>query len=557
MLGRLRTKSLIVFVLLAATAARAQQSPPQPFGVFAKVDVSSAIQQTCTDPTQVHQCLKNIYTRVLRNKAISGLTIGLDWNMLSRTRTRTGADGTHLYLFGGYDWSWLNDVFAVASPEGAPVQLILTPGFASPQWVLAQLTRCDTLFTTGSAPPDCGSLQFSQYPGSSHTSGTILPLPWPYSSNYKSWYLDQWTQFLSDLEGYLHQSKYAANLVAIGVAGPTSASSEIIMPTSADGAELAINPAEPVDDAWNRVIANAFGTVSTKNETYTDQPFIDAWTQMFHSYERTFHGLTLLLSPDLGDQLPEYCLPKYCVTTVTPPKRDTELFDTICSNFNPGSFAVSCEAKAEILTNFAAARTERNLHAIQVGGMTASSPLKQGNIGLPAVKCFATPSCVQQFSLSPTPSFLGGAEFDFEATASNDSLQQQLGCPTNPEGFSCSDLTPELIAFNVFAVFFDGTRGEDVKFISTVNRELLDAAGSSSRRYNTYSSGSMKIQYVDVSYNDVLYANESKCPSQWNKYISWKSMQDVLNQANYYLYVINTKHGPLPPQPTCPNGSGG
>ena len=420
MFGRLCAKSLIVFVLLAAaTAARAQQPPqqPQPFGVFAKVDVESAITQSCTDLNlNVHECLQEIYKNVLHNKAISGLTIGLNWNRLSTTRLNT-LPGGKSYVFGGDDWSWLDDVFAVAGPQGVPVQLILTPGFASPLWVLDHLVPCDTLFTKGSAPPDCGSLKFSTYPGQSHTSGTILPLPWPSSSIYASWYLGQWTKFLGELNGHVQQSQYAASLVAIGVAGPTSASSEIIMPTSADGAKLAVDPGGDVDGAWNRVILNALGTVFTKNETYTDQPFIDAWSQTVQAYQNTFNGPTLILIPDQGDKLPEYCFPLYCVNSVTPLQLDMKLFYTICSKFNPGNYAVSCEAKARILANFAAAQSDMNRQAIEVGGMSASSPLAQGDIGVPAVKCFATSSCLELLDLKKTASFLGGAAFDYEATA--------------------------------------------------------------------------------------------------------------------------------------------
>ena len=552
MFGRLYTKSLIVFLLLVtATAARAQQ-PPQPFGVFAKVDVESAANQCVkTDPTQdVHQCLQTIYTKVLRNEAISGLTIGLYWNTLSKTVTLCGSIGCD--SFGGYDWSWLDDVFAVAGPQGKgpqgkPVQLLLTAGFVSPQWVLQQLIPCDTLFTTGSAPADCGSLKFSKYPGQPHTPGAVLPLPWPSSSNYTSFYLHQWTKFLGDLKNHVLQSQYAASLVAISLAGPTSASSEIIMPTTADHAQLAGKASgESVDDAWNKVIANAVGTVFAQDEQNTDQPFIDAWTQTFQAYTKTFGGLTLILIPDLGDKLPEYD-----VTSVTPAKHKA-LFDNICSE---ELYPLSCYAKTQILANFAAAQSESNPQAIQVGGMSASSTLKPGDIGLPAVKCFATSFCLQSLKLNPPLSFVGGAEFDYAATIDSGSKQQELGCPTAPEKVLCLDLTPELIAFNVFADFFDRTHVER-QFMETVNREIADAAGTSSLHYMQYNAGLQRIQYVDVSYNDVLYANENKCPSEWNKYINWMSMQDVLNMANYYLHIIN-KYSAQLPQATCPNGPGG
>ena len=551
MFRRLCTKSLIVFVLLvAATAARAQQQPPQPFGVFAKIDVESASKQCLREHPQqdVHQCLQNIYTKVLRNEAVSGLTIGLYWNRLSKT---THCEPIKCYDFGGYDWSWLDDVFAVAGPQGRPVQLLFTAGFVSPEWVLKNLIPCDTLFSQGSAPKDCGSLEFSAYPGQPHTPGTILPLPWPSSSNYTSFYLSQWTKFLGDLKNHVLQSQYPASLVAISVVGPTSASSEIIMPTSADNAQLAVAPSEDVDDAWNRVIAHGLGTVFTQNETNTDQPFIDAWTQMFHAYSKTFSGLTLILTPDLGDKLPEYRVP-----WITPDAPYTALFYNICTEFAAGGpYPLSCYAKTQILTNFAIASESSSQAAIQVGGMSASSTLKSGDIGLPAVKCFATFSCVRPLlNFIPGLGFVGGAEFDYAATIDNSSKQQELGCPTAPEK-ACLDLTPELIAFNVFADFFDSTQGEG-EFMGIANNEIADAAGTSSPHYGQYKAGFQSIQYVDVPYNDILYANENKCPSKWNKYIHWMSMQDVLKIANYYLHIINEYSAQLP-QATCPNGPNG
>ena len=434
-------------------------------------------------------------------------------------------------------------------PQGKPVQLILTAGFASPQWVLHHLTPCDTLFTNkGTAPADCGSLKFSKYPGQPHTAGAVLPLPWPSSSNYTSFYLSQWTKFLGDLKYHVLQSQYGASLVAIGLAGPTSASSEIIMPTTADHAQLAGKASgESVDDAWNKVIANAVGTVFAQDEQNTDQPFIDAWTQTFQAYTTTFGGLTLILTPDLGDKLPEYN-----VTSVTPAKHKV-LFDNICSE---GLYPLSCYAKTQIIANFAAAQRESNPQAIQVGGMSASSTLKPGDIGLPAVKCFATSSCLQQsLKLNPPLSFVGGAEFDYAATIDSISKQQELGCPLAPEKVPCPHLTFELIAFNVFADFFDSTHVED-QFMETVNREIADAAGTSSPHYMQYRKGLRRIQYVDVSYDDVLYASENKCPSGWNTYIGWMSMQDVLNMASYYLQIINEYNAQLP-QATCPNGPGG
>jgi DNA gyrase inhibitor GyrI len=62
------------------------------------------------------------------------------------------------------------------------------------------------------------------------------------------------------------------------------------------------------------------------------------------------------------------------------------------------------------------------------------------------------------------------------------------------------------------------------------------------------------IRYIDVPYRDILYAGlNHECPQEWDPFIGWMSMQDLLNQAQYKLSLMTSN--PLPtPVATCPNG---
>ena len=58
--------------------------------------------------------------------------------------------------------------------------------------LLAQISSCDPLFTTGSAPSDCGAVTFVGTRKRSALTGTILPLPW------NSVYQAAWGAFLTN-----------------------------------------------------------------------------------------------------------------------------------------------------------------------------------------------------------------------------------------------------------------------------------------------------------------------------------------------------------------------
>jgi hypothetical protein len=248
-----RRASYVLCALLLANAEFAKAHGPRSplLGVYAKVDVEDAIRGCSNSPLRLHACLRQLYGDLLDNKAISGLAVGIRWDQISLSLAIEGNN----YLFLRYDWSFLEDVFQVAGYHQAQVQLIITPGFDTPGWVLNTLPNsgfpnysvsCNALLSEGpSELANCGALAFSSYPKKPH-DGDLLPLP--RETTYKQY----WARFLEDLNKEITklESEFGPSLAAIAVAGPNAASPEIIFPTTTNAAKLA-DSGKDVDDAWN------------------------------------------------------------------------------------------------------------------------------------------------------------------------------------------------------------------------------------------------------------------------------------------------------------------
>ncbi len=476
-------------VLLLLRTGLGAAGPVRPvIGVQAKVDVETALAgYPGSSPTaaQLHSYFQSLVSGLVTNPAVSGLTVGQHWDNLQPSSTT-------------YDWSYLDGAFAAAAATNTPVRLIITPGFNSPPWLLNEIPSCDPLFTKGSAPSNCGVVTFAGAPEPTNSDGDVLPLPW------NSVYQTAWTNFLNALN-----SRYQSNslFVAIAVAGPVGGSDEIIYPTSVN--DTAAQPSGlTVDATWAALIQNAFpSTAAYRN---TDQVFIDQWKQTIDTYENIFSGITLFLSPDAGNDLPEFS------QNVTP-HPDNTLFTQDCSDAVQKNDLMSCEAKTEILSYFVSVNGS-NGKATEVGGMVASSPETPGDIGIPGVKILT--------ALSPAPAipFSGGAQFDYPVSSKN---IQEVGCPTPNAG--CPGLTPEVAAYNVLSVLFYGTPA--AAFYGGV-------------------VGAAPIQYVEVSYTDIKYASANPCPAAPSALLGSMSLQDLLNRANRDLFAIANQTKTLPP-PTC------
>jgi hypothetical protein len=518
------SNACLVMFLVCTNLLQADDSTTirKPLGVYAHVDITEAIQSySCGNkpchhqptPEQLHSYLRGLYAGLLANQAISGLTVGIHWDQIQKSGpacvfSHSCAPGTE--HTGGYDFSYLDDVFAEvkANPDRKSVQLIITPGVDSPPWLLANIPSCDGLFSpTQQAPADCGTVTLSKFPQDQRSDPKggpwVIPLPW----NWR--YKLAWYDFLGTISG-----KYGSNpaFVAIAVAGPISASTEMILPTTRNGSFQ--NPNEPADQAWIKLIAHSFPPTSSYQNS--DQVFVDQWKEAIDVYESIFAGVTLFLSPDAGQDLPEL------------PADPSKLFHEDCST-TPSP--MSCEAKAEILSYFVTV-AGRNAKATQVGGMTAASPTCPGNIGLPGVKLLT--------SLSPP--LLGGGEVDHPISGT-EKERHEVGCPPIPvphctvslERAPNCQVNKEEAAYNVLANFFYGTS------------KAADFGGA-------LLGTTAPIQYLGVNFEDVQYANKHPhSPHPPSTIPCNPSLQDLLETASYDLFTMAGQPPPVQ-KFTCPTG---
>ncbi len=467
----------------------------RPLGVYVHVTASDAIGSypgKSPSPSVLHTYLQNFYAGLLADPTIAGIAFGAHWD---QTQPSSGTASS------SFDWSYLDDVFTAASAAHKTVQLIMTPGVDTPAWLMAQLPSCDSLFTKGSAPANCGAVTFAGFPEQQRADTNVMPLPW------NTVYQQAWTAFLTSLN-----SRYGSNpaLVAVAITGPICASDEMILPTSVNTTAAQPSGLAP-DDMWAALIQNAFPT----NVSYqkSDQVFIDAWKQAIDAAESIFTGLTLFLGPDAGQDFPTYGL-----TSVTP-HADNTLFAVECSSAVKAQL-VSCEAKTEIVSYFVTV-TGSNVKGTQVGGMTASSQSTNGNIGVPGVKLLT--------SLTPAPAvpFVGGAEFDHPISLS--STMEETGCPSGNS--DCVGLTIEEAAYNVLTVFFN----------------LTPAAA-----FYGGTVGAAPMQYLDVPLNDLQYAQATACPATPSPFLGNTSLHDLYARASRDLLAIAGQMTALPAS-TCTN----
>lgn len=427
----------------------------RPRGIYAVVNVASALNTTPPIAT--------LYQSLLANPAVSGLALQVHWDTLNPTAT-------------SYDWSTTDAAFAQAAawniqnPTQTPktIQLIVTPGFQSPQWLINQLPLCDGLFQTPvvTPPSTCGAVTFLGFQEAG--DGTVFPLPW--NPVYKA----AWQTFLTALAARYNPNPLFAS---IAVAGPTAASVEMIVPNDANSNNPQTQFTTPIAPTTMWIQLLAFHYPGQAAYQKSNQAFIDAWDNAIDMYGQVFSGITLVATTGNG-------LPNFAGATVTIPPA----FAAECA-VNPN---LDCAAETTILSHFVQPTVGgNNAKATQTSGMEASR-VGNGSLGVLGVK---------QVSLS-NPEILGGSQFNTRfstttlqegctATYPPNAADTPVGCtipstcatngclPVNciPQaclapGITASQLTqykteanvpsvdlipPEQAAYNVLSVYFDGT----------------------------------------------------------------------------------------------------
>jgi hypothetical protein len=505
-------------MLLAALGASysgfAQTAPArQPFGIYARFVPGDCI----SEGSGSDECISNSIANLCSNRAISGIAAFVQWDQISQTIGPTNSP------VGTNQWNVLDDIFGaveqynLSNPTNPPktIQLGLIPGFDTPQWVLNNVSNCDPIFTNGvvdtnAVPTNCGCATFLSGEGPNVVyKNKPLPLPW------NPFYTNAYAAFVQCVA-----QRYGANplLVSVAVAGPTSDSTEMILPNEKN------NPTNYWK--WNPLFSLTFPT----NYQNSDQAFIEAWERAIDVYGQAFSNVTLAVTT--GNGLPNFTnsdgMP-YTNNYTIPPG-----FAWPPGSVNPKDLADIMDASAEstVLAYFLDPRHGgNNAKAVQENGMTAmeiSRPhliLGGGDLGSYDVKWLAGSSPSGSATLPGTTNVisrvLGGLQFD--TSFSKD--PQYEGCNMTDGCTNAGDpmISPEQAFYNALQVYFDGT-----------------SVGAS---YGTNdSSGAFPLNYVQIYSEDIIYANTNTTGTNivdgFSNTISNITAQIEFNTASNQIFQI-------------------
>lgn len=510
-----------LIVVLSGVLAAPLPAQNIPRGLYAKVDIASEISShPDKTPAELGIYLIGLYQQLLGNLAVSGLAIQAHWDELNpRNPADPGVTPAEVY-----NWTYLKDAFDQAAMwnEDNPdarlkdIQLIISPGFESPQWLLDELPSCDGLFETDHIPPpgDCGKVTFTGF--QEQQDSTQLPLPW--NPTYKS----AWEAFLVALN-----DKFGSNplLVSISIAGPTAGSAEMIMPNDANSDNPQTFPGHGIftphgiiftppttispNDMWLALFQFHYSAGGVPEPAYqnSDQAFIEEWNNAIDMFGTIFTGITLVATTGSG-------LPNFEATTALPPTAPID-FTNDC---RATPITMDCDAETTILSYFVGSSVGgSNAKAVQTSGVEVS---RAGvlELGLPGVKLVSEETAA--FS-NPTNSLadqiLGGAQF-------NESVKG------NPEKEGSSPKVEQAL-YNVLQVIFTDTAAGFQYCEPTSMPDMQPAP----------------LNYVQIFSSDVVYAdengttlvNEGTCSVDGYGGKVHMSAQDELDQATLNLLLIS------------------
>jgi uncharacterized protein (TIGR03437 family) len=379
---------LRAILLLPLAPGLVAQTPRIPRGIYAVVDTGGLINmQQQANPSittaQLDVYFNSLYQALLSNPAVAGLTLQVRWDTVN-PNPPTAANP--------YLWNIVDDAFNQATawdaqnPGQTPktIQIIATPGFNSPAWLLAQIPSCEGLFQSPvqTPPSTCGTVTFKGY--NEADDGNVLPMPW--NAVYKS----AWQTFLTAFN-----ARYGSNpaFVSIAVAGPTAASAEITTVTNDDAnnpqTQFSGGPISP-NDMWLQLFAFHYPAMAAYQGT--DQAFIDEWDAAIDMYGEIFSGITLVAT--WGDKLPSFDTNNHPIPAG---------FGASCSTPN-----MTCAAITTVMSYFVEPTVGgANAKANQTSSFIASRPAI--GLGIESVKMLS-----QRTAQLPAPSaqILGGIQFN-------------------------------------------------------------------------------------------------------------------------------------------------
>jgi len=276
-------KRVLAALVLAAALAGSIAAQPEvrrPRGVYAECCLGYASGS------------QGLIDSDLANPAVSGLQIGDLWMVLNPNSPSSPQ---------AYNWGFVDEAFSSVAawnaqhPTQPPktIMISIAPGFSTPQWVLDQIPSCDGLFMSPpqTPPSDCGKVSWVNAIAGETNTG-YLPMPW--NPVYKS-------AFRTFLMAFA--TRYGSNpaFVSIDLAGPTAASTEMILPNSGNTPpQTQFGGSIMPDDMWRKLLA--FFYPSQPSHQNSDQAFIDEWEAAIDIYGQVFSGVTLISVS--GAQLP-------------------------------------------------------------------------------------------------------------------------------------------------------------------------------------------------------------------------------------------------------------
>jgi hypothetical protein len=465
---------------------------------------------------EVDNGLPNYFGYLLENVAVSGIALLVKWSDLSPMDP--GDDFNNPAPSGSLRFDYIEAALKAIEAwnsqrhflqEPRTLQLIITPGFHSPDWLFPAMDSagtgsCDGLFTGGVSPAttlsECGYTNIfydveDALANSAQAKQISFPLPW--NSIYKT----KWQNFLTFLNGYIGSRP---EFVSIAVAGPTASSEEMILPNGKPGTLNAgsqalklpgMSQGISVYTAWNCLLGNNYGVTGTciSNPSYgmgsdyvnTDRAFIEEWAAAIDMYGQIFSGVTLVVTT--GQGLPNFCGPgtgpsgtpscPFSYPFLTPPPA----FAPDCGSMP----TMDCAAETAILAYFAGPPVGgANAKATAMAGLSTSpGPALSSS----SVKWLSEKTTGKSFSVLPNSTalvsrMLGGAQFasPFSSTSNISKAEQMLA---------------EKMLLDVLKNFFIGTRAA-----FAFGTDLGTGMNGSDYFVNA------PINYLQVWDNDLIYA---------------------------------------------------